>query len=112
MEKTAELAPVFAHSEEYDSITFRGERYTLQPRQAAVVKLLHEALKKGHPAVAGRTILRVPGCEDVPSIRDIFKSRPQLWGSLVINCEGTSDGRGFLSVASRHHSVVSSLIPP
>lgn len=95
MEEANEPAAIFSHSEEYDSITFRGKRYTLQPRQAAVVKLLHEALKKGHPEVAGRTILRLPGCEDVTSIRDIFKSRSQLWGSLVVNCEGTAADRGF-----------------
>lgn len=95
MDKADEEAAIFSHSEEYDSITFRGERYTLQPRQAAVVKLLHEALKKGHPAVPSRVILRLPGCEDVATIRDIFKSRSQLWNSLVTNCEGTSEGRGF-----------------
>jgi hypothetical protein len=95
-ERKADHSPViFSHSEEYNSITFNGERHTLQPRQAAVVKLLHEALKKGHPAVTTRKIMSIPGCEDVSSVRDIFKSRLQLWGTLVINCENSSEGRGF-----------------
>jgi hypothetical protein len=87
--------PIFVHSENYDSITFNGKSYTLQERQAAVVKLLHEALRKGHPAVPGRRILNLPGCADVGAIRDIFKSRPQLWGTLIVNCEVMGEGRGF-----------------
>lgn len=90
-----ESKSAFSHSEGYDSITFNGESHTLQERQAAVVKLLHEAVKKGHPAVPSRKITSLPGCEDVGSVRDIFKSRPQLWGTLVISCEGTGEGRGF-----------------
>jgi hypothetical protein len=90
-----ETKPTFIHSEAYDSISFNGESFTLQERQAAVVKLLHESLKKGHPSVPLRKILSLPGCEDVASIRDIFKSRPQLWGNLIINCEETGEGRGF-----------------
>lgn len=88
-------APVFAHSEAYDSITFEGQTYTLQPRQAAVVKLLHEALRKGHPGVPTMRILALPGCDGVDSVRDIFKSRLQLWGTLIINCEDHQEGRGF-----------------
>jgi hypothetical protein len=87
--------PAFSHSEAYDSITFNNESYTLQERQAAVLRLLHEALKKGHPPVPSRKIMSLPGCEDVGSVRDIFKSRPQLWGTLVISCEETGEGRGF-----------------
>jgi hypothetical protein len=86
---------VFTHSESYDSIIFNGENYTLQARQAAVVKMLHEALQKGHPAVSIRKILSIPGCEGVSSVRDIFKSRPQVWGSLIMNCEDSGEGRGF-----------------
>lgn len=87
--------PVFSHSESYDSITFHGENYTLLERQAAVVRMLHNALKKGRPAVSTRTLLSVPGCEDITAVRDIFKSRQQLWGTLITNCEGTHKGRGF-----------------
>jgi hypothetical protein len=93
--------PIFTHSDNYDSVTFNGESYTLQERQAAVVKMLHEAVQKGHPAVPGKKILNVPGCEAVSVVRDIFKSRPQLWGTLIVNCEDSGEGRGFyrLSIA-------------
>jgi hypothetical protein len=91
----AEEPPIFVHSENYDSITFNGQSYTLQERQAAVMKLLHEALKKGHPAVPGRKILSLPGCAEVSTVRDIFKSRPQLWGALIVSCEDIGEGRGF-----------------
>jgi hypothetical protein len=87
--------PIFTHSENYDSVTFNGESYTLLERQAAVVKMLHEALQKGHPAVSMRKILSIPGCEAVSSVRDIFKSRSQLWGTLITNCEESGEGRGF-----------------
>jgi hypothetical protein len=90
-----EPTPIFTHSESYESISFKGESYTLQERQAAVVRMLHEAVKKGHPPVTGRKIQSIPGCEDISTVRDIFKSRPQLWGTLVINCEETGEGRGF-----------------
>jgi hypothetical protein len=90
-----EVIPVFKHSETYESIIFNGENYTLQERQAAVVKMLHEALQKGHPAVSMRKILSIPGCEAVSSVRDIFKSRSQLWGTLITNCEESGEGRGF-----------------
>jgi hypothetical protein len=85
----------FTYSESYDSITFNGETCTLQERQAAVVKMLHEALQKGHPAVSVGKILSISGCEGVSSVRDIFKSRPQVWGSLIMNCEDSGEGRGF-----------------
>src|SRR5206468_10206542 len=94
-EEKAESAPIFTHSETYDSITFNGESCTLQQRQAAVIRMLHEAVKKGHAAVPGRKLMSIPGCEEVSSIRDIFKSRPQLWGTLIVNCEDTGEGRGF-----------------
>jgi hypothetical protein len=95
VEQTAEPEAVFSHSEEYDSITFGGEPHTLQPRQAAIVRMLHEAVKKGHPSVSGRKIMSIPGCEDAASVRDIFKSRLQLWGTLIVNCEDSGEGRGF-----------------
>jgi len=93
--KKKEPVAVFTHSESYETITFNGESCTLPERQAAVVKLLHEALQKGHPAVSGRKIMSLPGCEDVSSVRDIFKSRIQLWGTLIVNCEDIGEGRGF-----------------
>lgn len=87
--------PLFTHSETYESISFRGKTYVLQERQAAAVRLLHEALKAGHPAVPKRKLLMLPGCEEVDSVRDLFKSRPELWGDLIVNCEDTGAGRGF-----------------
>lgn len=90
-----EPPPIFTHSESYESISFKGESYTLQERQAAVVRMLHEAVKKGHPPVSFRKIQSIPGCEDIATLRDIFKSRLQLWGTLIVNCEETGEGRGF-----------------
>lgn len=87
--------PIFTHSETYDSITFNGKSYTLQERQAEVIRFPHDAAKKGRPAVPKRRLLAIPGCEDVTSVRDIFKSRPELWGELIVNCEETGEGRGF-----------------
>jgi hypothetical protein len=94
--------PVFSHSEPYDSITFNGLGYTLHERQARVIRLLHEALKKGHPNVSTRKLLSLPGCEDVTAVRDIFKSRPELWGKLIVNSENTGEGRGFYRL---HNSI-------
>ena len=72
----------FTHSEDYHTINFRGEPYTLTHTQAAVVRYLHENAERGTPDVSQDTILAEieSGAE---RLRDLFRDSP-LWGTLIV----------------------------
>lgn len=77
------LAPEkFKHSEDYSSVSLNGKPFTLTPRQAQVIQLLHAAYENGTPEIGSQFIL-----EKIESpnsrLRDTFKSNPDAWKTLI-----------------------------
>lgn len=83
-----ERAPGFAHSDDYRSIRFRGESYTLSPGQAIIVGTLHKAYLAGHADVSKAKLLDAVEAE-TSEVRDFFRKSP-LWKTLV--CSGPRRG--------------------
>ncbi len=75
-------SPAFKHSEDYISITFNDQTFTLTSRQAQVVQILHEAHKNELPDVGQHHILEKLGSQS-SRLRDTFK-RSDLWGTLIV----------------------------
>ena len=71
-----------SHSEDYVSITFNDQTFTLTSRQAQVVQILHEAHKNELPDVVQHHILEELGSQR-SRLRDTFK-RSDLWGTLIV----------------------------
>lgn len=72
----------FKHSDDYSSIIFNGEEYTLTPLQAEAVKILHRNHMNGTPSLTHAYILEEIGYKG-KSMKDIFKNSG-LWNTLII----------------------------
>jgi hypothetical protein len=72
----------FTHSEDYRSVTVRGDTYTLTSEQAAMIQILYEAHENGNPDLSIAYILEQL---DKKSSRwqDTFKSNPKAKEALV-----------------------------
>ena len=81
--KRKEDHPVFSASSDYRSITYKGAPYRLTRNQSTIIRMLHEAYLKGTPAL-GRDVLLSAIEAETSRVRDSFKSRPQLWNTLII----------------------------
>jgi len=88
---TAQEKPVeFTHSEDFRSITFKGEPSLLTTRQAQVIQILFEAHREGHPDVHQDRILEKLGTGK-SRLRDTFRTpNRELWKTLIV-----SQKRGF-----------------
>ena len=73
---------VFAHSDDYISITFRSQSYTLTDSQAAAVRVLHENAKRGTPYVNQHTVLAEIE-SGAKRLRDLFRDS-LLWDTLIV----------------------------
>lgn len=78
----------FLYSDDYLSVTVRGESFALTPRIAAVVRLLHRASRAGTPDVAFERIQAIPGFEGYQKLRDIFKPRHLKAFDALISISG------------------------
>ena len=95
---TARRGGQFTHSPTYREITINGLRIALGPRQADVVRQLHEAALAGNPWRNGKELLRNAGSEST-RMHDLFKSKGSDWSLLI-----DSDRRGLYRLAvSRGH---------
>jgi hypothetical protein len=76
--------PPFSHSEDYRNVTVRGENYTLTPRQAQMVQILHEARENGIPELSVALILEKL---DTPNSRwqDTWRGSPDARKALIRN---------------------------
>jgi hypothetical protein len=83
----------FAHSPGYREVTINGRRIALGPRQADVIKQLHEAALNGSPWRNGKELLRNAGSEST-RMHDLFKSKGADWSLLI-----DSDRRGLYRLA-------------
>lgn len=80
----------FKHSVDYRSIRWKGEDYSLTPRQAQIVQMLHEAHLDGTPGLSNAYILE--GLEATTSrLRDSFR-RSDLWGEGKLIIPGRNRG--------------------
>lgn len=75
-------AEAFSHSDDYRSVRLTGRSFTLTPRQAQIIQILHSAHEKRTPDIGMQFILEKI---DSPSsrLRDSFKSNPEAWKALV-----------------------------
>ena len=89
----AKRGECFSHSPTYREITINGLSITLGPRQADVVRQLHEAVLAGNPWRNGKELLKNAGSEST-RMHDLFKSKGADW-SLFID----SDRRGLYRLA-------------
>ena len=91
------VGPIFTHSESYESISFNGESYTLQERQAAVVRLLHEAVKKAIPRSQSEKFRVYPGVKIFLPLEISSRAVPNS-GELSLSTV-RKRGRGVASIA-------------
>jgi hypothetical protein len=85
----------FTHSEDYRSVTVRGQNFTLTSRQAQVIQILDENRRNGTPEVGKDYLLEKL---ETPNsrLRDSFKSNLPAWKILVK--VGTKKGTFRLNV--------------
>jgi hypothetical protein len=72
----------FTHSEDYRSVTVRGETYTLTPEQAQMIEILDEAHKNGNPDISGDHIMDRLG-KSSSRWQDTFRSTPKAKEALI-----------------------------
>lgn len=82
----------FEYSWDYRRVELGGETFSLGPKQARIVGLLHRAHMEGDPWRTGRQLLDHAG-SSADRVRDLFKSQSD-WTKLI-----TSDGRGLYRLA-------------
>jgi len=79
----AAIEPVeFKHSPDYTSVSIGGQRFTLTPRQAQVIQILHEAHRAGLLDVSSQYILERLGTRS-SRLRDTFRSNLEAYRSLI-----------------------------
>jgi hypothetical protein len=79
---TNAAASPFSHSEDYRTVTVRGQTHLLTPRQAQMIEILHEARKNRTPEVSNAHILERL---DTPNGRwqDTWKSNKEARDALI-----------------------------
>lgn len=82
----------FEYSWDYRRVELGGETFSLGPKQARIVGLLHRAHMEGDPWRTGRQLLDHAG-SSADRVRDLFKSQSD-WTKLIV-----SDGRGLYRLA-------------
>lgn len=95
-EAVPEKAEEFNHSEDYRSIRWRGESYSLTSRQAQVVEMLWQAHHQGSLEVSKDYILEKLGSPS-SRLRDSFR-RSELWGHVIV--PGSKRGTYRLNLSS------------
>jgi hypothetical protein len=81
----------FTHSEDYRTVTIRGETYNLTKRQVQIIKILHEAYKTGNPDVPISALFKRLGTPE-SSYHNAFRSRPGAKKALIT----TGDSKGTI----------------
>ena len=76
----------FRHSPDFRSVSLRGEPFSLTARQAQVVERLYSAHQNGTPEVGQDTLIVSLELQS-HRLRDVFKSRLEAWGKLIVQGE-------------------------
>jgi hypothetical protein len=72
----------FRHSADYRSVTHRGKRHSLTPRQAQMIQILHEADQNGTPEISIHAILEQLGTSG-SRWQGTFRSNPEAKKALI-----------------------------
>jgi len=89
---TDQNSNMFIHSDDFRSLNFKGEEFTLTPRQAEVIQILHEAYKSGIPGVAKSSIYEKMNYLGKGSLKtNFFKKHPHLYEKLIAKVAGSKD---------------------
>ena len=80
--KPVGLPDAFSHSDDYRSVTVRGQNFSLTPRQAQVIQILYENFEQGHPDVGKDYILESLNTAN-SRLRDTFKTNLEAWKALI-----------------------------
>jgi hypothetical protein len=67
--------PIFSASEDYRSVTYKGDSHILTQNQSIMVRLLHCAHLAGHPEV-GKDRLLLAIESETSEVRSSFKNSP------------------------------------
>jgi hypothetical protein len=70
------------HSPDFHSVNWFGTRYEFTGQQAACVRVLWEAWKKGCPAVGGQAVLEAAG-SDAERLPLVFRDH-SAWGTMIV----------------------------
>jgi hypothetical protein len=81
--KSKDSEEAFHYTADYTSVNLRGQQFTLTPRQAEVIQLLHEAYKNGTPDLHHEHIKERLRMGNSAQVRGIFRSNPDAWKYLV-----------------------------
>lgn len=71
-----------SHSKDFSSVRWHGTIYGFTATQAAVVRVLWRALRRGAPDVRQETLL-MDSASESDRLSDVFKGSP-AWGTLVV----------------------------
>jgi len=79
---TPKTEETFAHSPDYRTVTIHGKTYTLTPRQAQFIEILHRAYESGKPDLP---VARILEKLETPDSRwqDTFKRKPEAKKALI-----------------------------
>jgi hypothetical protein len=84
------LAPAFDFPDDYSTCHWGGQFFDFTPTQAACIRVMDDARKRGVPGLRQATILAEAGSKQADSpkarLRRVFLNNP-AWGSLVV-CRG------------------------
>lgn len=96
-EKISKSRKPFTHSNDYCSVSLRGQPFSLTSRQAEIVEILHKAHSDGHPELKKSQILNDLNSPD-SRWEDAFRSRKKdgVWGTLIIR--GSKPGMVRLNI--------------
>jgi RNA polymerase sigma factor (sigma-70 family) len=89
--------PARDHSEDFRRVVWDRRVYTFNPPQAAVVRVLWEAMERGVPAVGNEVLLRAAGSDGGRGgrVRDLFHKHPAWCRVLIL---GARKGTWSLNV--------------
>ncbi len=85
---TQSASTLFSHSDDYQTVKFRGESMRFGFIQASIIKQLHEISLTNQPWCHGKILLKNSGSQS-EQVKDIFSSKAN-WREVI-----ESDGRGY-----------------
>ena len=82
-EEIVEEHEVFTHSQDYTTVTIRGQSFVLSKNQAKCIKILHEALKQDPPWLSREAINQKIRGGKKGRVPDLFRDKSDAYKALV-----------------------------